>query len=73
MDDKSTCSDEERREADLDRRASEPQGSILSEFVDFFLHNKKWWLTPIVLVLLAFGALLVLAGSGLGPWIYPLI
>jgi hypothetical protein len=33
--------------------------------------RKKWWLLPILLVLLAFGGLLVLAqGSAVAPFIY---
>ena len=34
--------------------------------------NKKWWLSPILLVLLLLGALVLLVGSGLAPFIYPL-
>ena len=45
---------------------------LLVEFAEFLLHNKKWWLLPIVLVLLALGALIFL-GGGLGPFIYPLL
>ena len=35
-------------------------------------HNKKWWLTPIVLVLLLFGLLIILGGSTYAPFIYTL-
>ena len=36
-------------------------------------HNKKWWLLPIIIVLLLLGLIVILGGSGLAPFIYPLI
>jgi hypothetical protein len=47
--------------------------SVLKEFWDFLKARKKWWLLPIVLFLLAFGALLVVTqSSALAPFIYSL-
>ena len=48
-----------------------PQG-ILAEFWDFLCHNKKWWLTPIILVLLLVGLLIILGGTAASPFIYTL-
>lgn len=50
--------------------AAEPQPSILVEFGDFLLHNKKWWITPIILVLLLVGLLVILGGTPAAPFIY---
>ena len=60
-------------EKDGFRRQSEgrPKGA-LAEFLAFILHNKKWWLTPIIIVLIAIGFLAVLGGSGVAPFIYTL-
>jgi uncharacterized protein DUF5989 len=45
--------------------------SIVSELWLFMKVRKKWWLLPIVIVLLLVGALLVLVqGSALAPFIY---
>tara|TARA_B100001175_G_scaffold274435_1_gene248707 strand:+ start:1123 stop:1281 length:159 start_codon:yes stop_codon:yes gene_type:complete len=45
--------------------------SLISELFEFALKNKKWWLLPIILFLITFGALIVLAeGSVLAPFIY---
>lgn len=52
--------------------AAGKQRGALAEFIDFVTHNKKWWLTPILLVLIALGALVVLGGSGVAPFIYSL-
>ena len=46
--------------------------SILGEFWLFLKHNKKWWLLPILIVLLLLGALVLLGGTALAPFIYPL-
>ena len=47
--------------------------SILVEFLQFLKYRKKWWLIPIVVLLVLLGALLVLSeGSVLAPFIYTL-
>ncbi|MHC4331716.1 MAG: DUF5989 family protein, partial [Planctomycetota bacterium] len=47
--------------------------AILVEFLQFLKHRKKWWLIPIVVLLVLLGALLVLSeGSVLAPFIYTL-
>jgi hypothetical protein len=44
---------------------------LVSELWAFMRVRKKWWLLPLILVLLLIGALLVLAqGSALAPFIY---
>jgi len=49
-----------------------PQTGIIREFWDFLRYNKKWWLTPIVLVLLLVGVLVLLSGTAAAPFIYTL-
>jgi hypothetical protein len=47
--------------------------SIISEFWDFLKTRKKWWLAPIVLIMLLMGLLIVLTeGSAVAPFIYTL-
>jgi hypothetical protein len=47
--------------------------SIIAEFWQFLRVRKKYWLLPIVLVLLGMGLLLVLSqGSAVAPFIYTL-
>jgi drug/metabolite transporter superfamily protein YnfA len=46
---------------------------VLVEFWQFLRHEKKYWLTPIVLVLVLFGLLIVFSqSSALAPFIYTL-
>jgi hypothetical protein len=47
--------------------------SLLMEVWDFMKTRKKFWLLPIVLVMLMVGALLIFAqGSAIAPFIYTL-
>ena len=44
---------------------------FLKEFFEFLKVRKKYWLFPILLVLLLFGGLIVLTqGSAIAPFIY---
>lgn len=52
--------------------AGQQQVGIIQEFWDFLLHNKKWWITPIVVVLLLVGLLVFLGGTAAAPFIYTL-
>jgi len=46
-------------------------GSLLKELFAYMRVRKKWWLLPVLIVLLVFGGLLILAqGSAIGPFIY---
>ena len=46
---------------------------IVKEFFEFLKVRKKWWLTPIVVILVLLGALIVFGqGSALAPFIYTL-
>ncbi len=47
--------------------------AILKEFAIFARARKKYWLAPILIMLLIFGALVVLTqGSAVAPFIYTL-
>ena len=46
---------------------------VLTQFWELLRYNKKYWMLPIVLVLLAAGLIIVLGqGSALAPFIYTL-
>jgi hypothetical protein len=47
--------------------------SIVFELWDFLKTRKKFWLLPVIVVMLLFGVILVFAqGSALAPFIYTL-
>jgi hypothetical protein len=58
--------------SDFSRIANEQDIGLAAEFWDFLIHNKKWWLTPIILVLLLMGVLVMLSGTAAAPFIYTL-
>lgn len=46
---------------------------IVKEFWDFLKVRKKWWLAPIIIVLLLLGILIFFSqGSAVAPFIYTL-
>jgi Family of unknown function (DUF5989) len=45
----------------------------LGELFQFLLQRKLWWIIPMVVVLLAFAAIMILGSAGgIGPFIYTL-
>ena len=53
----------------LDRAEQLP---FVVELWQFMRDNKKWWLGPIVLVLLLLGGLIALSGTVAAPFVYTL-
>ena len=68
---------EETKEAipsvDFEQMASTSQPSLVQELWDFLRYNKKWWLTPIIPVLLLAGLLVLLSQSAAAPFVYTLL
>jgi len=58
---------------DFSRIAKEStEQSLVGELIDFLRTNKKWWLAPILIVMLLMGVLILLSGSAAAPFIYTL-
>jgi len=45
---------------------------LFGEFVGMMKHNKKYWLIPLILILVLFGVLIILGSSAAAPFIYTL-
>ena len=46
--------------------------SLLKDFLKFCRQEKKWWLAPLIVVLVILGAVLLFAGSSGIAWaLYP--
>jgi hypothetical protein len=54
----------------LEELANAKQPGIAAEFCGFLRENKKWWLLPILLTIGLFGILVILASTGVAPFIY---
>lgn len=57
---------------EFEKAAGEKQGSIVSEFLGFLKHNKKFWLMPLIIVMLVLAGLLFLSSTAAAPFIYTL-
>ncbi len=59
-------------EKNFEQLSKEKRPSLIAEFWGFLGHNKKWWLLPIIFLLLVLGLLVLMSSSALAPFIYPL-
>jgi hypothetical protein len=57
---------------EFERAAEGRSPGIVGEFIGFLSYNKKWWLAPIIIVMLLLGLFIVLGGTGFAPFIYTL-
>ncbi len=62
----------DRRDDFLRELDQTEQLPFLVELWQFMRDNKKWWLGPIVLVLLLLGGLIALSGTVAAPFVYTL-
>lgn len=46
--------------------------NFLKEIVTFIIKEKKWWLAPLIFILLIVSLLVVFADSAIAPFIYSL-
>ena len=57
---------------DFKNAASQKQAGMWSEFLYFLKTSKKWWLLPIIVILVGFGVLVFLSSTAAAPFIYTL-
>ncbi|HUU42931.1 MAG TPA: DUF5989 family protein [Planctomycetota bacterium] len=67
-----TPSDPELSPEEFTAESRERRTGLVGECLRWLRHNKKWWLLPILIVLLLLGLLVLAGAGGLGPFIYPL-
>ena len=65
-------SDQHKPESSFESAAQDGQKGLIAEFADFLKHNKKWWLVPIIVVMLFVTGLIILGGTAAAPFIYTL-
>jgi hypothetical protein len=56
----------------FEEAGSEQELSLLGEFLLMLRENKKYWMIPLLVILLGFGLLLILGSTGAAPFIYTL-
>jgi hypothetical protein len=64
---------EREKKTEFEKASSEGgQGGFLRDLWGFLKTSKKWWLVPLVVVLLLLGLLIFLSSTALAPFIYTL-
>jgi hypothetical protein len=56
----------------FEAEAGRKRVSFIGEFWGFLKHNKKWWMLPMLTVIIVMGALVLLGGTPFAPFIYTL-
>jgi len=57
---------------EFERAGDERPPTLVQEFLQFIVENKKWWMIPILLSFGLIGLLAVLSSTGAAPFIYTL-
>jgi hypothetical protein len=57
---------------DFENAASGKQSGLVAEFFGFLKQNKKFWLLPLIIVMLLMAGLLFLSSTAAAPFIYTL-
>ncbi len=60
------------RVGDFIQQAEQAQVGLVWELWAWLRHNKKWWLSPVVVLLLLVSFLVFLSGTAIAPFIYTL-
>ena len=59
-------------DGDFHALASRKRTGFLGELGRFAMQTRKWWLVPLIVVLLGIGLIIVLGGTAAAPFIYTL-
>jgi hypothetical protein len=62
----------DERKKRFEKAATHGDQRLLIEYLRFLSQNKKYWMIPIIAVLLLIGLLVMLGGSVAGAFIYPI-
>lgn len=62
--------DQQHEENEFEQLAQHDDPGIVREFIDFLRYNKKWWMTPIIVIMLLLSLVAFLAVTPAAPFIY---
>jgi Family of unknown function (DUF5989) len=60
------------KRTEFEKSGAEKETGLFGEFIGMMKENKKYWLIPLILILILFGVLTILASTSLAPFIYTL-
>jgi len=62
----------DQKKSAFEQAGSQAETSVFAELMSMMRQNKKYWLIPLVVLLLLFGVLLILGTTAAAPFIYTL-
>ncbi len=62
----------DQRRNRFEKQAASRRPGLVAELIEFVVSNKKWWLIPILAVLLVLSGLVLLSSTAVAPFIYTL-
>lgn len=62
----------ESEKTEFEKAADKEGGSLWGDLLGFLKESKKWWLVPLVVVMLILALLIFLSSTGVAPFIYTL-
>jgi hypothetical protein len=60
------------QETDFERAGEMRRPSFVSEYMYLLKTTRKWWMFPLIFLLLTFGSFMILSSTGAAPFIYAL-
>ena len=63
---------EKDNRTEFEKSADQKKIGLMGEFIGMLKQNKKYWLIPLIIILLLFGVLIILGSSAAAPFIYTL-
>ena len=63
---------DEQKTADFEDAAAERRPQVPSDSWSFVCRNERWWMIPMIVILMLLGFVVLLGSSGVGAFIYPL-
>jgi hypothetical protein len=63
---------EKDKRTEFEAAGGEKDISPLREFIDMMRQNKKYWLIPLIVILILFGLIVILGSTAAAPFIYTL-
>jgi len=62
----------QEKQSEFESAGQAKNAGVIAEFLAMLKQNRKYWLVPIVLILLLVGALIILGSTAAAPFIYTL-
>jgi hypothetical protein len=63
---------EKKQRTEFEKSGEQKDIGLFGELVAMLKQNKKYWLIPLLIILLLFGALIALGSSAAAPFVYTL-